>query len=376
MDNSKVYFIKAEGSEAEQVEKLFGMMGFEKRINPDSKVLIKPNLHCTMNYRTSSTSNPFMIQAIVKYLKKRDVKKIVVGEGPFYGVGDSWGVFRETGVEDLMNKEGIECILFDKGKFRIFNDQSEHLPNPFGIAETVFENDVFINLALMKTHFDTMVTLGIKNLKGTLRPGDKARLHATNVDRGIVELLKFIRPTVSIVDGTIGMEGMGPGAGDPVGFGHIFAGDDVVALDAIVADVMGFEIDRIKTISLVKKWGIGNTDLSKIDVIGGDVDNIRRKFLSPDEALKRDLPMIEFHAKNACSGCKLYVTRALSELKESINKSGKIKLYMGKDEEVPDDDGVMIGKCTADRKGERRFLNGCPPKLDEVTEFFKKYVIR
>ncbi len=43
-----------------------------------------------------------------------------------------------------------------------------------------------------------------------LRNRDKSNSHRIDVSRVVVELNKLIRPDLTVVDGTVGMEGMGP----------------------------------------------------------------------------------------------------------------------------------------------------------------------
>jgi uncharacterized protein (DUF362 family) len=72
------------------------------------------------------------------------------------------------------------------------------------------------------------------------------------------------------VDGIVGMEGDGPMGGDPVRAGVVLAGADPVAVDAVAAQIMGFDPAQIRTIHNTGKPGkfeLGTSDLHKIKVV-------------------------------------------------------------------------------------------------------------
>ncbi len=77
----------------------------------------------------------------------------------------------------------------------------------------------------------------------------------------------------SVVDGVIGMEGMGPMQGDPINSGVILVGTDPVAVDAVASRVMGFDwrkIPMIREAFALKELPI--TTLKPEDIlIAGDI---------------------------------------------------------------------------------------------------------
>jgi len=56
----------------------------------------------------------------------------------------------------------------------------------------------------MKTHMMTSVTLGMKNMYGTLPEIDKARYHKIGIDEVIYWVNKAFTPNLTIIDGSIG----------------------------------------------------------------------------------------------------------------------------------------------------------------------------
>ncbi|MDZ7836649.1 MAG: DUF362 domain-containing protein [Actinomycetota bacterium] len=56
----------------------------------------------------------------------------------------------------------------------------------------------------------------------------------------LVDIAQFLKPSINIMDGVLGMEGEGPGArGTPRHIGLILASRDAMALDVIAAGFMG-----------------------------------------------------------------------------------------------------------------------------------------
>jgi hypothetical protein len=92
------------------------------------------------------------------------------------------------------------------------------------IAQSVLQADAIIDVPVLKTHDQTQVTLGIKNLKGCLCRADMRRSHALGVEQAIVDLCAYLRPALTVIDGTVAVEGMGPVGGNPIPMNVIIAG--------------------------------------------------------------------------------------------------------------------------------------------------------
>ena len=145
------------------------------------------------------------------------------------------------------------------------------------LAEEVFEFDKVINLPKIKTHCQMGLTLAVKNLFGTVIGTDKASwlLRAgKNIDSFatvLVQIYEQISPMVSIVDGVLGMEGNGPNSGKPRRIGIVAAGQDAVALDSVIASLLDFPIDLVKTCVVGSDLGLGVADREGIAVVGDEL---------------------------------------------------------------------------------------------------------
>ncbi|MEK6195131.1 MAG: DUF362 domain-containing protein [Deltaproteobacteria bacterium] len=100
----------------------------------------------------------------------------------------------------------------------------------------------------------------IKNSYGILPGAQKARLHglAKSPERFhqvIVEVFRQRVPDLYIMDAVVGMEGNGPASSDLREIGLILAADNTVAMDAVVARMMGLDPGACVSCRLPGSWG-------------------------------------------------------------------------------------------------------------------------
>jgi ferredoxin len=141
------------------------------------------------------------------------------------------------------------------------------------LSRAVLEADIIISLPKFKTHGLTVLTGAIKNSYGFLPGAQKARLHAVTgsperFQEMLVDLFRLRVPEMFIVDAVVGMEGNGPASTDLRDIGLILASDNGVAMDAVIAAMMGCEPGRLPFLRWAKERGLGDYDLGTIGVIG------------------------------------------------------------------------------------------------------------
>ncbi|HOS60596.1 MAG TPA: DUF362 domain-containing protein, partial [Syntrophorhabdaceae bacterium] len=141
------------------------------------------------------------------------------------------------------------------------------------VSRIVQDADVIISLPKFKTHGLTVMTGAIKNSYGFLPGAQKARLHriAGNPKRFhemIVDVFRIRVPDLFIVDAVVGMEGNGPASPELRNIGLILASDNAVALDAVIASMMGCDPASLRFLQKAKEAGLGDYDLGNIDIVG------------------------------------------------------------------------------------------------------------
>ena len=141
------------------------------------------------------------------------------------------------------------------------------------VSEYFLEADAIINLPKAKTHMIAGITCCVKNMFGAVVGSAKAKIHydaghAKRFTQFLVDLYKYFKPTLNIVEALTIMEGDGPTHGKIREGGKIIAGTSGVEVDAVVASMMGFQLNRLKFLQLASQAGLGECDLGKIEVVG------------------------------------------------------------------------------------------------------------
>jgi len=146
------------------------------------------------------------------------------------------------------------------------------------IPRSVLEAEMFISVPKLKTHCQTEITVGIKSMQGVYSVSDKVILHNESFPWKMIDMLRVLKPDLSIVDGLIAGEGYGPIYSEPVKMDLIISSEDVVAVDAVSSYIMGIDPMEVPMIRLGHSEGIGIGDLSLIEIKGEDIDRVRRDF--------------------------------------------------------------------------------------------------
>ena len=116
----------------------------------------------------------------------------------------------------------------------------------------------------------------MKNMFGLLPEKFKAKYHFKGINKVIVDINTVLKPKLTVIDGFVGMEGLGPEDGTPVQMDLIIAGEDPVATDATACRVMGINPQEVSHIRKAYEKGLGNID--DIQVLGERLDNVTHIF--------------------------------------------------------------------------------------------------
>jgi len=363
--------LPSSGDYAALVPRLVELAGAGDLLRPGESVLIKPNLHTVADWRTGSVTNPALVAALIDWCRAQGAAEVLVADGPFYGLAQPERVFTETGMAEAVEAAGARWAVMNRCGWRTFRNVSPDLPDKIRLSELVFTHDRLIIVALAKTHLDCLVTLGMKNLKGCLHPDDKRAFHQeVDLNRALVALNRLVRPDLTFVDGTLGMEGMGPHAGTVANWGHIFAGREAAAVDAVVAPGMAMELEEVRTLRYAVEAGM--VDPAGIEVRGERPAAFRRRFERPYEAMLRRLPGVRLSMAGACSACKLNLIRALCEEASQGVLPPRRCLVIGKSP-ADDEQALVLGKCAGAANPDRPHLAGCPPRLDKIKAYLKEH---
>lgn len=337
----------------------------------DKRVLIKPNLVEPRSPESGQITSPEVIGCLIRYCFEEGARRVIVGDGPSYYQSEKSlrECFTKTGISKVVERMKAKWVVFDDHSYRNFENFSRYTPSQFKISEFAFSEDIFINVAVMKTHFMATVTLTMKNLKGCLKREDKPKFHR-NLAAAVVDLNKIISPPLNIIDATKIKKG------PPL----IIAGEKTLEVDAVTSSIMGFSPGEIEMLKIGFKEGLGEINPGKIEILGQNLQGVQMHFEAPSREIKEKFPALEIMAENACCGCMIPLISLLYEFKEKnkMQKYASLKIIAGEKERKiknqRSEDILFVGDCTR-KIARRNFVEGCPPDKEALRKALERFFL-
>lgn len=368
---SEVHIFKTE--KAKQI--LQYLRDIKPAINKDT-VLIKPNIVIPAKPGSAVVTDFNLVRYIIKYLKEINVKRIIIAEAPGLNV-DVNLAFEISGFLKLAQQEKVEILDLENAEY-------VEKPWKFGAIKIpeVFFDSYYINVPKLKTHMQTIVTLGLKNQKGIIKSEYKKKFHtAWGLDEPIAELARVIKPDLTIVDGIVGIEGDGPLLqGKKNKSNAIIIGKDVVAVDAVACRIMGIDPFSVGHIHNAFKLKIGEIN----PVLKGDlIEELTKNFKLPNMEYFKLMKLVNVRNKYACSMCtdslRVALKMTLSSPKLFIKYMPKwiylilfkgVQFSAGANPNIKNKKGkvICLGNCAKKFAEENSFClaSGCPPDPEEI----------
>jgi len=273
------------------VRKAIGLLGsFQDLIRPQSKVLVKPNLLMACEPQGGITTHPEVVRAVVRVLKEHGCQ-IFIGDGP-----SVWGnqieriaeVHERTGIKRVCQEEAVKLVNFERWRWR----------GKFPLSSWLDECDYLVSIPKFKTHELTILTGAIKNLFGLVSGPYKTALHKKYWDSKafssvLVDIYAEAKPALTLVDAITAMEGDGPASGGKLRqVNAVLAGSDAVAVDSILAAIMGLAPQDILSNKEAQLRKMGVADLDSISVLGDSLEDIvTSPFLLPKTSALKKIPL-------------------------------------------------------------------------------------
>jgi uncharacterized protein (DUF362 family) len=277
MVRSKVAVIKRRGRETTQeaVWRALDLIGAVACLSPFESFLLKPNYVIDRSPMSGLTTRPDSLDGIVTYLLRKVGKtpdQVLIGEGGDPSSTES--AFTTCGARDLAEKHGVRLVNLNEDEKESVALKDSLSLKAANVARTARSMECVISVPTLKTHSMAVTTLAMKNCMGCIMP--KGIMHSS-LHKKIADLAGLINPGLSVIDGIIGAEG-NEVSGDPVPMGLIVAGTDYVAVDTVGSAVMGYSPEECEYLQYGAEQGLGTCDLSKIDVLGVSIEDVKRKF--------------------------------------------------------------------------------------------------
>lgn len=257
-------------------------------------VFIKPNL-TSVDVQLAST-HPDAIRGILDYLDGRFKGPVVIGEAASNDTTLAFDNFHYNRLVSEYPRLRVSLVdLNEEGKYVVIPtmDSNVHL-SPARIAQRNVDPDAFIVCAAIpKTHESMIVTAAVKNMvmgaplrssrKESGTWSDKRKIHVRGYQQhnyNIYMVAQRLAPhwNLAVLDGYEGMEGNGPIGGDAVPHRIAIASRDFVAADRVAVEAMGVNPSWVGYLQYCGAVGLGNYDLSKIDVRGESISSVVRMY--------------------------------------------------------------------------------------------------
>jgi uncharacterized protein (DUF362 family) len=342
-----------------------------------ARVLVKPNAGRVAPAGSGTNTSPEVVAAVVDALREAGAQ-VAVGDSPIAGVGPREAL-DASGIAAIVRARGIPVLDLDERPCVSVRLPEGRALDRIKVCADVFEHDIIVSVPVAKTHMHTGVTLAVKNMKGCLWRRSKVVLHMLSpvegmsdkpLDIAICDMSKLLRPHLSIIDGTIGMQGLGPSAGKPKALGAVLVGVDAFATDAVACALMGRRAEDVPHLRLGAEQGYGIIDLARIAVSPADWAAHADPFEEPPRDIAIDFPNVRVLDENSCSACQstlmMFLKRYGPTLFDYFPADHPITIAIGKGHRSMQPGTLCLGNCTAGHKQTGIYVPGCPPVVSTI----------
>jgi uncharacterized protein (DUF362 family)/ferredoxin len=207
-----------------------------------AKILVKPNLNNDLVALTGNSTDLRVLCSLIEGLADLGYRDVTLADGANVGVERrNIDVFRRLRIEAMRQRYGIRIADLNREPGRRVPLEAGAAPR---IANIVLDADFRIWVPTVKTHAEVGLSSACKNGVGLCFGQDKREMHY-DIARNIAAIAHRVPPHLVISDGLVGMEGNGPGDGEPFRLGVIGASADPWLHDLVVARLVGLPWGKV-----------------------------------------------------------------------------------------------------------------------------------
>jgi uncharacterized protein (DUF362 family) len=235
-------------------EKAIAELGGLKRfISRGDVVWVKPNIGWNRTPEQAANTNPDVVATLVRLAFEAGAKTVKVGD---HTCDVPAKCYQLSGIGPAARALGAEVVYMDSKRVRDMNIRGERLKT-LPVFPEIVECDLVINVPVAKDHGLSGVTLCMKNYMGVC---EKRNTLHQGLATCLADLTRFMKPRICVLDAVRVLTGHGPGGGDLRDVAlktTVAAGVDIVALDALGAELLGRKPTDFATIVKGEKAGLG-----------------------------------------------------------------------------------------------------------------------
>jgi uncharacterized protein (DUF362 family) len=183
---------------------------------------------------------------------------------PFGGSAEH--AYAKSGIQEQVEAAGGQMEEMTVFKF-LDTDIPEGVDlTAWKIYDDVLKADVLINIPIAKTHGLARLTLGMKNLMGTIY--NRRQMHR-NLGQRLADLVSRVRPTLTVVDAVRMLMRNGPTGGsldDVKQADTLIVSQDIVAADSYAARLFELDPEDLAYVRAGAEMGLGRSDLDSLKI--------------------------------------------------------------------------------------------------------------
>ena len=402
MNRSRVAIVRYE-KPYESVQKAVELAGGLSHLKPSDHVFIKPNIvfwstkAVLPKWGVITTSR--VMEDMVRLLKDLGVEHITIGEGSVTAnpkdKETQFHAFESLGYKVLEKRYGVKCVNTLARPFTKV-DLGDGMKLSF--SSDALESDAVIDLPVLKTHAQTTVSLGIKNLKGTISIPSRKRCHnadpAMPLHRWVARLADPMPPVFTLIDGIYSNE-RGPSFDGRIRRSDLLiASNDIFAVDKVGARALGYETAEVPHLKFYAENHQRVLDLSDVEIRGEPLEAVahyhqydfeyNEEGTLPRPMAQRGIQGISYYKYDLsmctyCSGITGAVLTAVAMAWKG-EPWDDVEVLTGK--QMAPQPGkkktILLGQCMCKRHKdnpaiqEAILVDGCPPNPKSIVAAFHK----
>lgn len=362
-----------------------------------ANVFIKPNIVFWTRIapfpKWGMVTTSRVVEDMVILLKERGIDEITIVEGiTTYDPKDRETpahAFETLGYNVLRKRYGVKTLnVFERPFKRVDLGGGVRL----NFNEDILQSDFVVNLPVLKTHAQTVVSLGIKNLKGLIDVNSRKRSHSPhpikNLDYMVARLANKLPPCFTLLDGIYTTE-RGPFFDGRLRRSNLLvASSDIFSADKVGAKVLGYDPSEVPHLVHAAQDFGRPIDLSDIEVVGEKIEAVasRHEYAFPyteDGGLPKALEKIGIkglsyrkYDQTICTYCSGLNTLIIVAIVNAWRGEpwDEIEILTGKTMKPTrgKKKTILLGKCMCQANKdnpdiqEMIAIQGCPPDLKEA----------
>ncbi len=347
------------------LEEIFEPHGGIESVIPKNggTIYVKPN---GIHFTPHSHTDPAVLEAVLAYLRDCGYTRLAVMES-CTGGNFTRLVFKVTGYVDICRRYGAEPIYLDEGAtVEVDLRDGTRARVSRRLRDEIIQrgSNFYLDLPKLKTHSMATVTLGVKNQQAFPVDADRMKQHNhETLHRRLAALYALTQPDFCIIEGlTATAHGHFPITAlleeYLVPMNILIGGPDTLAVDAVGARVLGYDVEEIEHLRLCAEWGLGEGDLTRIDARGVELSRFTERL--PHTMLGRlhpDVRWVVGRTKACVEGCRGNSEATHEMLYNDYQGQGGWTLVCGSGFEEADLDDLpgdilIVGPCACEEVGD------------------------